>query len=104
MSKAADIATDIVKAAQEDNWTLEVRGSILTISKQITPNNNDAFCDADMGYYSVLGLLPTSGPGSMWGTDGGSVGGLTAMKTGRFVMNKSGGSKRVLNALKKMGY
>jgi hypothetical protein len=55
-----------------------------------------------MEYYSILGILPSTGPGSIWGTTGDSVGALSAMKTRKFVANKSGGSKRVLNALVKM--
>jgi hypothetical protein len=55
-----------------------------------------------MEYFSILGLLPTTSPGSIWGTDGGGIGALSAMKSGTFVMNKSGGSKRVLKVLAKM--
>jgi hypothetical protein len=56
-----------------------------------------------MEYYSILELLPTTSPGSVWGTDGGGIGAISAMNTGVFTMNKSGGSKRVLSALKKIG-
>jgi hypothetical protein len=104
MSKSTDIAQQIVDAAKRDNWALDVRGSILTITKGIAPNDKDAFVAADMSYYSVLDKLPITSPGSVWGTGGSGMGALTAMRTGRFVMNKSGGNKRVLNALKKMGY
>jgi hypothetical protein len=55
-----------------------------------------------MEYYSILGLLPTTSAGSIWGTDGGGIGAVSAMNTGLFKMNKSGGSKRVLTALAKL--
>jgi hypothetical protein len=97
-----EIAKDIKATAEKYGWTLNPRGSILTITKSITPNDNDSFAKADGEYYTILGKLPTTSAGSMWGTDGGGVGALSAMKSGTFVMNKSGGSKRVLNALKKM--
>jgi len=98
MSKAT--AIQIKNIAAELNWTLEVRGSILTIKKVISGESE--FCNADMEYYSILGLLPSTSAGSIWGTDGGGIGALSAMKTGVFTMNKSGGSKRVLSALSKI--
>lgn len=85
--------------ADELGFTVAVRGSILTVSKRITPGSNESFADADMSVYSVLELLPRTSPGSDWGTDGGSIGGMSAMNTGRFVMNRSGGSVRILKAL-----
>ena len=98
MSKAT--AIQIKNIAAELNWTLEVRGSILTIKKVISGESE--FCNADMEYYSILGLLPSTSAGSIWGTDGGGIGALSAMKPGVFTMNKSGGSKRVLSALSKI--
>lgn len=98
MSK--EIAAKIKQTAEQLGWKLTVRGSILTITKQI--RGTDEFCMADCEYYSILGLLPSTSPGSIWGTDGGGVGAISAMNTGRFVMNKSGGSKRVLSALAKL--
>jgi hypothetical protein len=101
MSKAKETAQKILNKAKELGWTVQVRGSVLTIQKgQI--NSKEDFVRADMEYYSILGALPTTSPGSMWGTDGGGVGALSAMSSRVFTMNKSGGSKRVLNALAKM--
>jgi len=97
-----EIAQKILDTANELGFQVTVRGAILTITKYITPNNNDAFRDADMSYYSVIGLLNRTSPGSDWGTDGGGIGALEAIKSGRFVMNRSGGSVRILNALKKL--
>lgn len=99
MSK--EIAQKILARAKEYNWTVNVRGNVLTIQKGDIHTKED-FVRADMEYYGILGLLPTTSPGSMWGTDGGGVGALDAMRSGVFTMNKSGGSKRVLNALRKM--
>lgn len=99
MSK--EIALKILDTANRLGWTVEVSRQLLRISKPINGTLED-FTKADMEYYSILGLLPQTTPGSIWGTDGGGVGALSAMKTGLFVMNKSGGSKRVLNALAKL--
>lgn len=101
MSSAKETAQKIIAIAKEYGWDLNVRGSILTIYKDGIRTNED-FVRADMEYYSILGLLPSTSPGSIWGTDGGGIGALSAMNTGVFTMNKSGGSKRVLNALAKM--
>ena len=103
MSDAKTIATKIFDTARELGWRVSVRGSgILTVTKTGIRSRED-FVRADMEYYSILGLLPTTSPGSIWGTDGGGVGAISAMNTGVFTMNKSGGSKRVLAALKKIG-
>jgi hypothetical protein len=98
MSK--EIALNIKETATRLGWDLEVRGSILTITKRI--RGKEEFVTADMEYYSILGLLPTTSAGSIWGTDGGGIGAVSAMSKGLFVMNKSGGSKRVLTALAKL--
>ena len=97
------IAKEIKQKADDLGWQLAVRnGSILTITKKLARCNMEEFTKADMEYYSILGKLPTTSPGSMWGTDGGGVGGMSALNSGMFTMNKSGGSKRILNALSKM--
>lgn len=101
MSKSKEIAQSIKDACQQHGWKFEVRGVILTITKNIE-SNNESFCKADSEYGSILGLLPTTSAGSVWGTDGGGVGAISAMNSGIFKMNKSGGSKRVLNALSKL--
>jgi len=101
MSKAKEVAQKIVDIANEYGWEINVRGSILTIYKDGIRSNED-FVRADMEYYSILGLIPSTKAGSIWGTDGGGIGALTAMNSGTFTMNKSGGSVRVLNALKKL--
>ena len=95
-----DIATEILATSNDLGWQCEVRGSILTIKKSI--EDNDGFCQADSEYYAILGLLPQTESGSTWGTDGGGIGALSSMRTGTFIMNKSGGSKRVLSALEKL--
>lgn len=98
-----EIALEIKKIADELGWEIVVRNeSLLTITKKIDNNDTDDFVKADGEYYHILSLVPTTAPGSIWGTDGGGVGALSAMKHGLFVMNKSGCSKRVLSALQKL--
>ena len=100
---AKEVALEIKSVADDLGWEIEIkRESILTISKNIIPNDKSDFCRADSEYYSILGLLPSTSAGSIWGTDGSGVGALSAMKNGRMIMNMSGGSKRVLSALAKL--
>ena len=97
-----EIALQIKATCKELGWTYQVRnGTILEIRKSIE-SNDDAFVRADSEYYSILGLVPTTSAGSIWGTTGDTVGALSAMSSGVFVMKKSGCSIRVLNALNKL--
>jgi hypothetical protein len=102
MTKSVEEATKIVTRCKELGWTFSVRGSILTIYKAIARDNKDDLVRADMEYYSILGLLKRSSPGSDWGTDCGGIGALSALSSGLFVMNRSGGNKNTLKALAKM--
>jgi len=102
MSKSSKIANEIANQCKELGWTFKVERDLLRIYKEIKPNNRDDFVQADGEYYSILSLLPESRLGSIWGTDGGGVGALSAMKNGLFVMNKSGGNKHILRALEKI--
>ena len=101
MSKNLQIAQDIKATADQLGWQISIVGAgIMRITKRI--RGNDEFVKADMEYYSILGKLPTTSAGSIWGTDGGGIGALSAMNSGVFTMNKSGGSTRVINQLKKI--
>jgi hypothetical protein len=99
----AQQSAHLLAVAKDLGFTVTVRNnSILTVSKRIIPGNAASFADADMSVYSVLECLPRTSPGSDWGTDGGSIGGMSAMNTGNFAMNRSGGSKLILKALSKL--
>lgn len=104
MSKAKEQALELLKIANDYGWSVVVRnGGVLTIKKVLDGEDKTlAFAQADSEYYGILEKLPTTGPGSVWGSDGGGVGAVEAMNNGVFTMNKSGGSKRVLNALRQL--
>lgn len=70
----------------------------VTIRKDIVIGDKASFCDADMSYYSIFQHATGKG-GSVWGTDGGSIGGMVAMNSGKFVMHKSGLNKSFVKAL-----
>lgn len=93
-----EIAEEVKSLAKSLGWTIEKKGgTVVTISKKI--QGRDEFIKADMEYFSILSAIPQTTSGSMWGTDGGGVGSLSAMNHGLFTMNKSGCSKRVMNYL-----
>lgn len=84
-------------------WVLErYEGHIITVSKTFPKNDKEAFSRCDSEAFQLLDMVPLKG-GSVWGTDGGSVGGASALKDGKYVLNKSGVSGvSFLNALSRI--
>lgn len=71
-------------------WVVEkYSNQAITITKRFTPGDLKAFAICDSEAYSLLTLVPLKG-GSVWGTDGGSIGGHVAVTTGKYVLNKTG--------------
>lgn len=87
--------------ANETGFSIAVRGSVVTVHKVFTPGDKDAYTRAEGDANSILSMLRMVEPGSVWGTDGGSVGGHIGLMGGYMTLNKSGGSKRVMAALAK---
>lgn len=100
MTKTQTLANTIIDNAAELGWTISTRENIVSIAKTISPGCKDSFAQADGEYFGILSMIPMTRAGSMWGTDGGGMGAVAAMKNGRFIMNMSGGSKRLLKALR----
>jgi hypothetical protein len=101
MSQAMTKAKEFAATAAANGFGWAVRGSVVTITKTFSPGDKQAFVEADMMAGSVLDKAPLKG-GSVWGTDGGSVGGHVALRDGVFVLNKSGEGTRFINALKQL--
>jgi hypothetical protein len=101
-SKAAETAAEIKSYADEHGITLQVRGAVLTAFKAFAAGSNEGFTEAESVCSSVLYKLPVTSAGSMWGTDGLSIGGAVGHKEGYMKLYRRGGSVRVLNALKKL--
>ena len=95
----AEQAAAIREACGSLGWSFSVRNSILTIYTKFPPGDRNAFARCDSEAYSIVGLLRRTSPGSDWGTDGGSIGGMTGLNGGYYKLNRSGGSKRVLALL-----
>ena len=92
-------AAELVALCRKWGWTYSIRGSVLTIQKRFTPGDDEGLRICDMEYGSILEKLPRTSSGSDWGTDCGGIGAMSALASGNFKMNRSGGSKRVLAAL-----
>ena len=88
-----------LSAAREHGFKVEIASeNVVRITKPFTPGDRDAFVGCDMFGESVLAIAPLKG-GSVWGTDGGSIGGMSAITHGRYTLNKSGTAKRFMRLL-----
>lgn len=83
-------------------FRVEVEPNIVTVHKNFEIGNLEEFAKCDFEAPLLLMGVPLSG-GSIWGTDGGSVGGWSAVQNGRFKLHKSGyRAKRFMAALEKL--
>jgi hypothetical protein len=99
MKEKAKMFVDITRGM---GWCVQLpndRG-IITIFKHFKKDSNDAYVKCDREYCDILDEVPTTGSGSVWGTDGSGAGAIYALKQGCFVMNKSGVSKRFCKAVR----
>lgn len=102
LSKTQLIAKEFVQKCQEFGFTFKVSGSVIKLFKTIPAQSPSDFSQSESQASTLLALIPQTKAGSVWGTDGGSLGGHAAMETGDFRMNMSGCSSRVLNAIDKL--
>jgi hypothetical protein len=77
-------------------------GCIVRLLARFEAGSTDGFVHCDMFAGGLLAELPATQSGSTWGTDGASVGGMVAVRSGCFQLNRSGISKRVVVALAKL--
>lgn len=92
-------ANQFKEAVLASGFSYSIRGSILTVSKTFNPGSEVDFVKCDLIGPHLLSLAPSTTVGSVWGTDGGSVGGFFALQRGMYILNKSGVSKKFLKAL-----
>ena len=87
----------------ELGWRIErVTDGVITIVKHFRAGDNSGLVECDMEYYDILSIAPHRG-GSVWGTDCGGIGAISALQNGVFRMNKSGdGAKRFSAELRKL--
>jgi hypothetical protein len=74
--------------------TAEMDGKVIdatvTVEGTFTPGDARAYIAAEANANTVLGMVRMVRPGSVWGTDSGSVGGHVGLTGGYVRMNKSG--------------
>lgn len=94
---------DFKSECEKYGWNINIKNdSVISINKRFPSGDMDKLVECDGEYYHLLSMVPLKG-GSIWGTDCGGIGAISALNSGLFVMNKSGNSgKRFLNALKKI--
>tara|TARA_R110000868_G_scaffold12456_7_gene59546 strand:+ start:14529 stop:14840 length:312 start_codon:yes stop_codon:yes gene_type:complete len=76
-------------------------GSIVSVHKSFEKGNTDEFVKCDMNGPFLISLVPSNG-GSVWGTDGGSVGGHSAVTNGNYYLKVSGAKASFVKQLKKL--
>lgn len=97
----AQVRIFIETAAKYKFTVVATSDTVIRITRKFEVGDNQTFCECDMMASSVLDLAPLKG-GSVWGTDGGSIGGAVALQNGQFVMSKSGsGGVRFMRELRK---
>jgi hypothetical protein len=100
---AKELAREFHDACVSRGWRYSASGDIVTIRKSFTPGDREAYVECDMSAYDILSIAPLKG-GSVWGTDGGSIGGMVGLNGGYYTLNKSGkGGKTFIAELAKLG-
>ena len=93
-------AKEFLDGANKAGWNVRISGGVVKISKKFEAGNVAQFADLDMSYYGLLEEVPVvKSDSSIWGTDGGGMGGMVAINNGLFVANISGVKKAFLKEL-----
>lgn len=100
-----ELAAKFAAKAEEYGFGWSVQGSsfqgVVKVWKKFPIGSSSGFADAEMGASILFDYVPLKG-GSVWGTDGGSIGGMVAIQNGIFKLNKSGSGKLFIAALSKL--
>ena len=73
-------------------------GTLITLCKRFTPGSASEYAQAETDV-SVIYSTKSVGAGSVWGTDGGSIGGAIGMRDGYMRLNKSNVGRQYVKAL-----
>jgi hypothetical protein len=101
MTTALEQAKQFIAACHKHGFTVEVLDNIVRIKKTFAPQDHEAYRYCDMYGYLLLEMVPLKG-GSVWGTDGASVGGYVALTKGEFTLSKSGRGTKFIESLRKL--
>ena len=92
---------EFLEYCNKHNIKIEHTNSILTIAKTFQPGSAKGYSNAESDC-SIIYSVPTTEAGSVWGTDGLSIGGMVGMRDGYMRLNKSGCGKLWLKKLSKI--
>lgn len=95
-------AAEFLAEARSLGFSVSAKPGIVTITRCFAPGDSAAFVACDGDGPALLASVPTVASGSVWGTDGASVGGMVAIQNGRYKLNVSGVSKRFTTAIVKL--
>lgn len=90
----------LVADCKEKGISISTRGQVVTLHKTFPKGDKDEYSKAESDC-SIIYDIPYS-CGSIWGTDGGSIGGMVGLQGGYMTLNKSGVKKRFINELNKL--
>lgn len=93
---------DFLAEARSLGFSVSTKPGMVIITKVFARGDAAAFVICDGDGPGLLMQVPTTSAGSMWGTDGGGVGGIAAIQNGVYKLKVSGASKRFTNALGKL--
>ena len=93
-------AKEFLDGANKAGWNVRISSGVVKISQNFQVGSKHEFVGLDMTYRGVLEEVPVvKANSSIWGTDGGGIGGMVAIQNGLFVANISGVKKAFLKAL-----
>ena len=94
------LATEFKAFCQKYNLSYEIRmGDIVSVTMTFKPGCNNSYTDAESIVNSAISKVPASG-GSVWGTDGLSMGGAIGLQNGYMRLNVSGAKKLFIKGIK----
>jgi len=100
--KSVQQVAEFLTETATGGFHVSFRNTIVTISKNFPVGDSRAFTEIDGAAPHILRKIPVrKSDSSMWGTDGGSVGGWAALESGRFTLNISGVQKKFMAELEK---
>lgn len=103
MKNFAALALTFKTKVEELGFTFQISesNSIVSVHKSFEKGNESQFVQCDMNGPYLISLVAASG-GSVWGTDGGSVGAHSAILHGNYCLKVSGAKASFVKQLRKL--